>query len=238
MFGERKTVWRGGYQISYDAFFTQMVSLALSSMAPNASSPSTTAPNTGRGLANWFAYLPKEAGLPSLLDTQNGAIEKDLRSPYTERWSFGFQRQLPDKFLLDVSYVGSASHKLTTRANFNPRQLNGQRLHPDFGQRLARTSQGNSSYHALQGRLERRFARGFHLTASYTWSRMIDSTSEGVGGGSNQEDGGNLTSVPASQGGMKLDHGLSDYDRAHRFTLVYLWEVPGPRTGLWKHAFG
>ena len=44
--------------------------------------------------------------------------------------------------------------------------------------------------------------------------------------------------MPVAQGGLKLDRGLSDYDRAHRLTLVYLWAVPGPRTGLWKYALG
>src|SRR5262249_60669190 len=97
---------------------------------------------------------------------------------------------------------------------------------------------GNSSYHALQARADRRFARGFQLTASYTWSKMIDSTSEGVGGVNLQESAQNLTSVPVYQGGLKLDRGLSDYDRAHRFTIVYLWEVPGPRTSPWKYVLG
>jgi hypothetical protein len=42
---------------------------------------------------------------------------------------------------------------------------------------------GNSAYHALQSRVERRFSRGLQLTASYTWSRFLDSTSEGGSGG-------------------------------------------------------
>jgi hypothetical protein len=44
--------------------------------------------------------------------------------------------------------------------------------------------------------------------------------------------------MSVGQGGLKLDRGLSDYDRAHRLTLVYLWAVPGPRTGLLKYALG
>ena len=235
LFGDRKTVWRGGYQVSYDAFFSQIVSAGLAAASPNGSTNSTTAPNSGRGLANFSSRLPAEPSAPSPGDPQNGVIEKHLRSPYTERWSFGFERQLRDNILLDVSYIGSESHKLTTRADLNPRLLNNQREHPDFGQRLVRTSQGNSDYHALQWRVDRRFARGFQLAASYTWSRNIDSSSEGVGQIAGHE---NLTSMSVGQGGLKLDRGLSDYDRAHRFTLVYLWAVPGPRSGLWKYALG
>lgn len=38
LFGEDSTVWRGGFQISYDVFFTQMISLLLATSPPNASS--------------------------------------------------------------------------------------------------------------------------------------------------------------------------------------------------------
>jgi hypothetical protein len=170
------------------------------------------------------------------LDIQRGALEKDFRSPYTERWSFGFPRQLSNKLVLDGSYVGSESHKLTTWAQMNPQQPDGRLLHPDFGVRTIRTSQGNSSYHAMQWRLDRRFARGFQATASYTWSRNMDSTSEGVGT-SNIQSGVQL-SVPPSEGGLRLDHGRSDYDRAHRLTVLYVWDVPGPARSFWKYALG
>jgi hypothetical protein len=72
---------------------------------------------------------------------------------------------------------------------------------------------------------------------SYTWSKIIDSSSEAVGGNEAQAPGpGNLSSVPVSQGGLKLDRGLSDFDRRHRLTISYLWSVPGPRSGWWRYA--
>src|SRR5262249_13452113 len=239
LFGDRKTVWRGGYQISYQALYTQMLSNELAISTPNAIFAEIIGAATGRGDANWFAQLPAATGRPpSLLDAQHGALEKDLPRPYTERWSFGFQRQLPGQALLDVSYVGAGSHKLTTRADFNPQQPDGTRLHPDFGARTVRTGQGNSSYHSLQGRLDRRFAQGFQLAASYTWSKSLDSTSEGIGQITSQYANANLTSVPVAQGGLELDRGLSDFHRGQRLTLLYLWEVPGPSKGLWKHGLG
>jgi hypothetical protein len=239
LFGEDKTVWRGGYQISYDASFTQMLSLLLATDTPNASSANFNGLPSGRGSPNWFEQLPAQASPPSLLDTQRGALEKNFRNPYTERWSFGFQRQLSNKLVLDGSYVGSESHRLTTWDEVNPLQPDGLiRLHPDFGSRRIRTNQGNSSYHAMQWRADRRFARGFQLTTSYTWSRNIDSTSEGVGAVNNQDGGGNQTSVPVAQGGLRLDRGPSDYDRSHRLSIIYMWSVPGPISSVWKYPFG
>jgi hypothetical protein len=233
-----KTVWRGGYQISYDPLFTQALAVGLAPSTPNSIRTLVTAPGTGRGSPNWFAQLPAAAAAPRLLDAQVGAFEKDFRNDYTERWSFGLQRQLSNRIVLDGSYVGSESHRLATWADVNPRQLNNDRLHPDFGVREIRTSQGNSSYHSMQWRVDRRFARGFQANASYTWSRNIDSTSEGIGSTNIQSQPSNRPSVPVAQGALKLDRGPSDYDRTHRFTIAYIWYVPGPAGGFWKYAFG
>jgi len=239
LFGDGKTVWRGGYQISYDALFTQLIFLGPAGTTPNAINTPVNAPKTARGRPNWFEQLPAVARAPSLIDSRT-AIDKDFRNPYTERWSFGFERQLPQSTVLDVSYIGSESHRLTTKADWNPRLLTGVlRLYPNFGPTELRTSEGNSLYHALQVRLDRRLAHGFQVAASYTWSKFLDSTSEG--GGSNnpqQPDSNNHTSVPVSQGGLKLDRGPSDFDRPQRLTLTYLWAVPGPRSGWLKFPFG
>jgi hypothetical protein len=235
LLGDGKTVWRGGYQISYDALFTQLM-IAAATSTPNAISTRVPLPNTGRGAANWLEQIPSSASAPLLTDAQN-PLDPNLRNPYTERWSFGFQRQLPQSMLLDVSYVGSESHRLLTKADWNPRLLTGMSLHPNFGQVLAIDNEGNSSYHALQARVERRFSHGFQLAASYTWSKDIDSTSDTAGNVQDPTNTG-ITSVPISQGGLKLDRGLSDYDRTHRLTITYMWVIPGPRSGWWKYALG
>ena len=238
LFGDGKTVWRGGYQVSYDSLATQLIFLGPATTTPNAISTQVNAPNTGRGLPNWFEQVPTVARAPSLADSRT-VIDQDLRNPYTERWSFGLQRQLPQSTVLDVSYVGSESHKLTTIADWNPRLLNGVRLYPNYGTVIGKTSQGNSSYHALQARLDHRFAHGFQLAASYTWSKFLDSTSEGVGYQNLQQpDRQNRTSIPIMQGGLKLDRGLSDFDRPQRLTIAYLWAVPGPRSGWWRYPLG
>jgi hypothetical protein len=238
LFGEDKTVWRGGYQISYDPLFTQALTLLLATSTPNAISADVSAPNTGRGTANWSMQTPTAGSAPSLMDAQAGALEKNFKNPYTERWSLGFQRQLASKLVLDGSYIGSESHRLATWSDVNPPQPNGLRLYPDFGLRHIRTSNGNSSYHAMQWRLDRRFAHAFLANASYTWSKNMDSTSEGIGALDNQGNQRNLPSMPVMSGGLNIDHGPSDYDRTHRFTVAYLWEVPGPARGFWRGALG
>ncbi len=56
LLGDGKTVWRGGYQISYDASFTQMLTNVST---PNDITTAKNAPNTGRGSPDWFEQLPR-----------------------------------------------------------------------------------------------------------------------------------------------------------------------------------
>ena len=37
--------------------------------------------------------------------------------------------------------------------------------------------------------------------------------------------------MPAFQGGLRLDHALSDYDRRQRLAISYVWDLPGPKRG-------
>jgi hypothetical protein len=234
--GTGKTVWRAGYQISYDSFFTQLLNFIMGD-SPNTVQVNRVSPIVaGRGTANWSLQLPVVPPAPSILDGQLAVFDRNIRNPYTERWSLGLQRTLPNRILLDLAYVGSGSHRLFTREDVNPRQLNGVRLHPDFGPRVIRSSIGNSIYHAMQLHLERQFAQGFGINVSYTWSRDLDSTSESALVNANSGNR-NLTSVPISQGGLKLDRGLSDYNRSHRLTIAYIWDIPALRRGVAKHAF-
>jgi hypothetical protein len=236
IFGEGKTVWRAGYQISYDAFFTQMLNFIVGD-SPNTVQMIASGVGVGRGTANWFSQLPLVTAPPDILNGQTAVFDKNIHNPYTERWSLGLQRAFSNHILFDLAYVGSESHRLFIRDDVNPRQLNGIRLHPDFGPRVIRSSNGNSVYHALQLRVERRFTDGLQIAGSYTWSRDLDSASESLLVNANS-GGRNLTSMPASQGGLKLDRGLSDYNRSHLLTIAYLWEIPGPTQGFWKQALG
>jgi outer membrane receptor protein involved in Fe transport len=239
IFGDGKTVWRGGFQISYDTFFNNLLS-NIAADTPNNIATAFNAPGdpaTGngiRGTSGFSSRLPQTARTVSITDQQTAVFDKNIRSPYTERWSLGLQRELPSKLLLDVSYVGTAGHKLFTSSDVNPRLLNGQRLFPNFGIRRIRASEGNSIYHAFQMLVDRRFSQGVQVTGAYTFSRAIDSTSEVFATNANPAN----TSIPTLQGGLALDRGLADHHRRHRFTVTYVWNVPGPNKGLLSYPFG
>jgi hypothetical protein len=121
IFGNRKSVVRGGYQVTYDSFFNNIASNAASS-SPNVigtttvSTPSAALP---RGLPNLTSQFPTTPRPLSPLDAQT-LVAQDLVNPYYQRWSLGIQRELLGNFVLDASYVGTKGTKLYANEDLNP----------------------------------------------------------------------------------------------------------------------
>lgn len=82
----------------------------------------------------------------------------------------------------------------------------------------------NSSYHALQVRLEKRFSQGLQFLATYSWSKSIDDSS--VAGDAVTWLGGSTTGVAQDPNNLKLDRSLSQFDIPHVFQLSYQWTLP------------
>ncbi len=72
---------------------------------------------------------------------------------------------------------------------------------------------GNTSYHALQSRFERRFGGGTSLMTSYTWSKSIADSSDGL-----WNDGqGTLRNWHC----RSCERSLSSYDTPHRLVFNF-----------------
>jgi carboxypeptidase family protein/TonB-dependent receptor-like protein len=238
VFGDKKTVIRGGYQIGYDSFFNNIASNAATS-SPNVISTqvfSTTDADQPRGLANLSSLLPVVARPLSPFDGQVLA-DPNLVNPYYQRWSLGIQRELPGQTVVDVSYIGSKGTKLYMNEDRNPLVPINLRITPPGydgptsgrsdnlqGSRIIRSNSGSSSYHAGQVSVTRRFNRGLMFTGAYTFSKLIDNNSEIIvsGGLSNTT----LSIIPLVLGGERNDRAVSLYDRRHRAIFTYLYELP------------
>ena len=122
--GDGSTVIRGGYQVTYDTFFNNLLS-NIAAASPNAlgntpvSSGSTAA--TPRGLANVSAILPTLVPVPlTPYSLQQSVFRQGIRNPYYHHFSLGIQQQLPSKVVLDVAYVGSLGRQLFYTNFLNP----------------------------------------------------------------------------------------------------------------------
>jgi hypothetical protein len=88
-------------------------------------------------------------------------------------------------------------------------------------------SEDYSRYHALEMKLERRFADGYSYLLGYTFSRSKDTRSYDpaftvVSTGSAQS----ASSTPFDIFNRDLNYALSDFDRPHVFQAQAVWELP------------
>ncbi len=215
LLGENRTVIRGGGAVNYDVFFNNILSNTVATF-PNSLGGTTTAPNSGRGLANFGAQSLPTSPTINPRATVN-TVDPKLVNPMTYVWNFGIQRELPGRNILDVAYVGSRGTHLFINEQVNP-GINGVRVNPARGSITVRTNGGDSNYHSMQVRFERGFSQGFLYRAAYTFSKAIDNTNSEVFA---QTGGSSVGSDPFNR---RVDRSVANYDVPHRFSLVALWD--------------
>ena len=166
--------------------------------------------------------------------------------PNTQQWNFTIQRELSRQWILEVGYVGSHTiHLRETSTNIqaklatsqNPIHLVAQDGTPyditssTTGNGAARSAlQGvngyggyqvfandaYSHYNSFQATLSRRWNAGY-IQGAYTFSRALDATSSGNTA---------LNTAFNDETKISNSYGLSDFDRTHRLTVSYRYDLP------------
>ncbi len=239
LFGENKTVLRGGFAINYDFFFNNILANTASTV-PNsfgstnlgASLPADTDP---RGIANFGVSSLPTSGTPSPFAGIN-TVPSNLVNPQTYVYNFGIQRELPFKLIADVAYVGSRGTRLFINEQLNP-GIGGFntliRAFPNRGSVVARTNGGDSTYNSLQARLDRGFSNGLLFRLAYTYSQAIDDVNSEV---FVTTGGSSVGSDPFNRG---TDRSRASFDIPHRFVATFLYDVPSLfRSGLGRALTG
>jgi hypothetical protein len=126
--------------------------------------------------------------------------------------------------VLTTAYVGTRGQHLYINQQYNPvivstANVAGVRFNPARGSATIRTNGGDSIYHGMNVKLDRRFSHGLLLRAAYTWSKLIDNGSEVF----TTTGGSSVAQFPFDQ---SADRGLSAYDRRQRLVLTYVWQLP------------
>jgi hypothetical protein len=245
LFGDRKTVIRAGASVGYDGWYNDLLSGSASS-APSLFSTqvfSVASTSVSRGTQSWYGQLPTESRDVSALDGQT-QLSRNLQNPYYIRTHFGIARDLFRSIVLDVSYVGSRGLQLFqledlnplvpaslrqypagyTAASFDAARLSG-RLDPLQGQRYVIGNAGKSQYHSLQVHLSRRFQNGLMFDGAYTFSKLMDTSSDITPGGSGYITTA-LSQTPSALLGLNSEYARSSYDRPHRAVFSYVYELP------------
>ncbi|MBZ5658445.1 MAG: TonB-dependent receptor [Acidobacteriia bacterium] len=202
--------------------------------------------SSGHTFANPFPSVPAESSFP-LVQTgyalASSPFDPNLRTPYFQHINGSIQYEVVPDTVLQVAYVGtrglrlfrsvainqasiaSLNHPITNQVtgevitantNENP-SLRAPMQGVDTAFFNLNRSNGQSTYHSLQVILNRRLSRGLEFQSSYTFSRSIDNGSF---------PGLDTSGIVGNQLAAQGNRGLSDFDRTHRFTGYFMWDVP------------
>ena len=153
------------------------------------------------------------------------------RSGYVQQFNLGVQRELPRAFLVSVSGLGAISHKLPGTNQpidqIAPSVLSAthhsqsDRPFPQFsGVTLIAPAIGNANYFAGLLQVEKRFANGFNLNSSYTYSKLLNDN-DGAGSTLGTDNG-----VYSNYYNRRADYGPSSNDIRHQFVFSSVYELP------------
>ena len=170
--------------------------------------------------------------------TAAASIDLNYRTPYALQYNLNVQREARSNLLAEIAYVGRRGLNASRPVNINQviavnspgatelglpvgsRPFNSQsvpaaaRFSNDV---IQQQYNGQSTYHALQARVERRLTRGSSFLASYTFSKSIDDVS-GIGSGADDraQDSYNL----------RAQRAVSNFDITHRFVFSSTLALP------------
>ncbi len=160
---------------------------------------------------------------------------RELPTGSVQSWHVTIQRQLASDLALDLAYVGNRGQNLMILGDFNqarPNELgqslgiNQRRPIPGFSEIQISTNIGESSYHSFQAKIEKRYAQGFFLLNSFTWSKAMDNAPghlETYNGDNSRVNLQNLAS----------ERGLSSYDLRLNNVSAVIWDLPYGRGRRW-----
>ncbi len=154
-----------------------------------------------------------------------------LHAPYFMEWSLGMEHQFGTTASVQAQYVGTraVNQPYSTQVNGYQNVCQGcfapfpylQSTDPRFGAVTQFATGANSHYNGLQLRAMKRLGHGLQGQVNYTWSRCMDTVSNG--GFLSFSAGGILSPLP---GDLARDYGPCDYDIRHNLNAQYVYQLP------------
>ncbi|ABF42841.1 TonB-dependent receptor [Candidatus Koribacter versatilis Ellin345] len=221
VFGDGKTSLRGGVGLFYDILkgednlqfngqppFFSSAGLLFPDATANSNYAFLADPYGSAGVTDPFPSKPVDHnldfGAAGFLPFNNAGsaffVDPHLRTPYTYQYNLSLEREIARNTIMDVSYVGSDSHKLTSLVDINPFDLSnhsGVRLLNElpanqscddafggfcFASMPEFKNASNAVYNALEASVTRQPTPTWKLgqtyfTLAYTYAHNIDNAS-------------------------------------------------------------
>ncbi len=197
----RETVLRGGIGLFYDLGYASLAN-------------SVVGFPTNRFFLRFAEPfpIPETRAVPPAftLNPPFGVIfipDPNLKLPYVWQWNATLEQLLGKDQIVSAAYVAALGRRLIRQSIFanSSRYTRADFFHND----------GESDYHALQLKFNRRLSRGLQAFASYTWSKSLDTASSDA-----------ATTGPIGRIETSLDRGPSDFDVRHSFNAAVTYALP------------
>ena len=211
IFGSSMVV-RGGYGVYYNSSVYLSIANGMTQQSPLSKSlnvaNSLTTPLT---LANGFIASPN-------ITTNNFAVDPNYRVGYSQNWYVSVQQNVTASMVLTAQYSGVKGTRAAQEFLPNTYPIGATNPCPScLPGYTYLASNGNSTKHAGQLNVRRRFHGGLATTFTYTYSKAIDDV-----GGLGSALGG-----PVAQNWLNLagERGLSSFDQRHLFTAQFQYST-------------
>ena len=245
VFGNAKTVVRGGFGISYfpepyaaSNLLGQNIPLSVSQSYSNDTTPANFAtvttinrpfPTPVQFKPTTTAALNAVVPVPSIIGHEFSNL-----TPYAESYGLNIERALSKSIVLEVGYAGSRGIHIPVFFNVNEVQPGaGTNASRRLIQPLANIStiniaqyRNSSSFNGLLVKANKRYSGGSNFLLSYTFGKSLDY------GGSPASGGGSVGN-PQTYTNIKAGRGPSGYDVKHRLVFSSVYEAPFGKGKRW-----
>jgi hypothetical protein len=153
-------------------------------------------------------------------------------TPMVYQWNFNIQHAILRNLLFEVGYAGNRGVHQQNRWDANqaapdvnlsrPTPIQSRRPYQNIGFVSAFGTQAWSNYNALKVRVERRFANGFSMQATYTFAKNLGLRATGQW-------------VVQDVNNLRLNYGPTNQDYRHRSVNNWVYELPFGRR-VWGGA--
>ena len=243
-------VFRGGYGINYNGMYAGAVPFTMfNGFSLNGD---FTSPDGGFTpafqLSDGMPLVEREeltAGLGAVPIGERPRLSPDFHQQNQhngmhQQWNLGIQRDLGGNMVAELSYIGNVAHNLGGQ-NVNINQIplvNGRgptqqrqvdRPFPQFANVFHESpAWGNSAYHSVNLKLEKRYSGGLNFLVNYTFSKFLD-------------DAEAFTELAGAQGNgyqhielRHLDKSLAGNDIRNRLISSMVYELPFGKGRKWN----
>jgi len=150
------------------------------------------------------------------------ALQHHVKDAYISEWNLTVEHLIGAN-LFSVGYLGNKGTQLYSFSSPNlappgPGPIQPRRPYTNFGGISFEQSGTDSSYEALQAKMERRFTNGLAYTVSYAYGKCLD-TSDGT----YIESQSDSYQQPNNR---KAEKSVCEFDVRHALTFSYIYELP------------